>query len=53
MFCIPHYVSVGVTKSKRLRWIRHVGRMGEKGGAYRLFVVKREGRRPLGRPRRR
>jgi hypothetical protein len=27
--------------------------MGEKRGAYRIFVGKPEGRRPLGRPRRR
>jgi late competence protein required for DNA uptake (superfamily II DNA/RNA helicase) len=27
--------------------------MGEKGNVYRLLVGKREGKRPLGRPRRR
>jgi hypothetical protein len=27
--------------------------MGEKSGAYRIFVGRPEGRRPLGRPRRR
>jgi hypothetical protein len=31
----------------------HVARMGEGKGAYRIFVGKPEGRRPLGRPRRR
>jgi hypothetical protein len=31
----------------------HVARMGEKRNAYRLLVGKLEGRRPLGRPRRR
>jgi hypothetical protein len=31
----------------------HVARRGEKRNAYRLLVVKPEGRRPLGRPRRR
>jgi hypothetical protein len=30
-----------------------VARMGEKRGAYRILVVRPEGRRPLGRPRRR
>jgi hypothetical protein len=32
---------------------RHVARMGEMRGAYRALVGKPEGRRPLGRPRRR
>jgi hypothetical protein len=32
---------------------RHVARLGEKRNAYRLLVEKPEGRRPLGRPRRR
>jgi hypothetical protein len=35
------------------RWVGHVARMGEKRNAYRLLVGKSEGRRPLGRPRRR
>jgi hypothetical protein len=40
-------------KSKRVRWAGHVARMGEKKNAYRLLVGKPEGRRPLGRLRRR
>ena len=35
------------------RWAGHVARMGEERGAYRVLVGKPEGRRPLGRPRRR
>jgi hypothetical protein len=31
---------------------RHVARMGEKSKAYRLLVGKPDGKRPLGRPRR-
>jgi hypothetical protein len=31
---------------------RHVGRMGEKKNAYRILVGSPEGKRPLGRPRR-
>jgi hypothetical protein len=31
----------------------HVARMGENGSAYRLLVGKPEGKRPLGKPRRR
>jgi hypothetical protein len=38
---------------RRMRWAGHVARMGEKRNAYRLLVGKPEGRRPLGRPRRR
>jgi hypothetical protein len=36
-----------------MRWAAHVGRRGESRGVYRVFVVKPEGKRPLGRPRRR
>ena len=32
-----------------MRWARHVGRMGQRTGAYRVFVGKPEGTRPLGR----
>jgi hypothetical protein len=37
----------------RMRWAGHVVRMGEVRGAYNILVGKPEGRRPLGRPRRR
>ena len=40
-------------KSRRLRWAGHVARMGEGRGVYRVLVGKAEGRRPLGRHRRR
>jgi hypothetical protein len=40
-------------KSRRMRWAGHVACMGEKINAYRILVGKPEGRRPLGRPRRR
>jgi hypothetical protein len=40
-------------KSRRMRWARHVARMGETRNAYRILVGKPEGKRPLGRPRRR
>ena len=42
-----------VIKSRRMRWPGHVARMGEEMVVYRLLVGKPEGRRPLGRPRRR
>jgi hypothetical protein len=44
---------VRVIKSRRMRWAGHVARMGERRGAYRVLVVKPEGRRPLGRRRHR
>jgi hypothetical protein len=43
---------VRVIKARRMRWAGHVARMGEVRGAYNLFVWRPEGRRPLGRPRR-
>ena len=36
-----------------MRWAGHVARMGEEKGVYRVLLGKPEGRRPLGRPRRR
>jgi hypothetical protein len=36
-----------------MRWVGHVARMRENKNAYSLLVGKPEGRRPLGRPRRR
>jgi hypothetical protein len=44
---------IQVIKSRRMRWAGHIARMGEKIGAYRILVGRPEGRRPLGRPRRR
>jgi hypothetical protein len=44
---------VRVIKSRRMRWAGHVARMGKERGVYRFWVGKPEGRRPLGRPRRR
>jgi hypothetical protein len=39
-------------KSRRMRWVGHVARMGEIRSAYKMLVGKREGKRPLGRPKR-
>jgi hypothetical protein len=44
---------IRIIKSRRMRWAGYVSRMGEKRNAYRLLVGKPEGKRPLGRPRRR
>jgi hypothetical protein len=44
---------VRVIKSRRMRWADNVARRGERRSIYRDFVGKREGKIPLGRPRRR
>ena len=44
---------VRVIKSRRLRWAGRVARMEEGKVVHRVFVGKPEGKRPLGRPRRR
>ena len=44
---------VRVIKSRRMSWAGHVARMWEGRGVYRVLVGKPEGKRPLGRPRRR
>jgi hypothetical protein len=45
--------NVRIIKSRRIIWAGHVARKGEKRNAYRILVVKPEGKRPLERPRRR
>jgi hypothetical protein len=42
-----------IIKTRRMRWAGHAARIGEKRNAYRLLVGKPEGKKPLGRPRRR
>jgi hypothetical protein len=44
---------VRVIKARRMRWAGHVVCMGEVMGAYNSLGLRPEGRRPLGRPRRR
>ena len=51
MYSSPNIVRV--IKSRRMRWAGHVARMGEERGVYGVLVRKPEGRRQLGRPRRR
>jgi hypothetical protein len=43
---------VRVIKSRRMRRAGHVAPMGEGSGVYRVLVLKSEGKRSLGRPRR-
>ena len=42
-----------VIKSRRMRWAGHVARMEEGRSVHKVLVRKPEGKRPLGRPRRR
>jgi len=49
--CCSHNI-VWVIKL-RMIWVGNVARMGERRGVYRVLVGKPEGKRPLGRPRRR
>jgi len=51
LYCSPNIVRV--IKSRRIRWVGHVARMGEERVLYRVLVGKPEGKRPMGRPRRR
>jgi hypothetical protein len=51
LYCAPDIVRV--MKSGRMRWAGNVACMGERRGVYRVLVRKPDGKRPLGRPRRR
>jgi len=51
LYCSPNIIRV--IKSRRMRWVGHVARMGEKRVVYRVLVGKTEGKRQLGRSRRR
>jgi len=51
LYCSPNIMRV--IKSRRMRWAGHVARMGEERGSIGSLVGKPEGKRPLGRPRRR
>ena len=51
LYSLPNIVRV--VKSRRIRWAGHVARMGQGRGVYRVLVGKSEGKRPLGRTRRR
>jgi len=51
MFRINKFIIM--IKSRRMRWAGHVACMVEERGVYRVLVGKPEGKRPMGRPRRR
>jgi hypothetical protein len=46
-------IIVRVIKSRRMRWVGHLARMGERRGAYKVLVGKLEGKRRHGRSKRR
>jgi len=51
LYSLPNIVRV--VKSRRMKWVGHVARMREGRVVHRVLVGKPEGKRPLGRPRRR
>jgi len=46
------YCIINCVACYRIRWEGHVSHVGERRGVYRVLVRKPEGKRPLGRPRR-
>ena len=51
LYSLPNIVQV--VKLRRIRWAEQVALMGEERGIHRVLVGKSEGKKPLGRPRRR
>ena len=51
LHCSPG--TLRVLKSRRMKWVGYVARIGEGRVVYRFLVGKPEGKRPMGRPRRR
>jgi len=51
LYSLPSIVRV--VKSRRMRWAGHMSLMGEGRVLHRILAGKPEGKRPLGRPRRR
>jgi hypothetical protein len=51
LYSLPNIVRL--IKSRRMRGVGHVARMGERRGVYRILVGRPESKRPLGRRRRR
>jgi hypothetical protein len=51
VYCPPNII--WMIKSRRMRWVQHVARIGGMRNAYKIVVGKPEGKRPLGRPMRR
>jgi hypothetical protein len=45
--------TIRMITSRRMRWAGYVSRIEEMRNVYKILVQKPEGKRPLGRPRRR
>jgi hypothetical protein len=53
MTCVSSPNTVTMIKSRRMRWAGHAAHMGKERGVYTVLVGRSEGKKPLGRPRRR
>jgi hypothetical protein len=53
LICIPHLIFFRVIKSRIMRWTGLVASMDKRRSLHRILVGKPEGKRPLGRYRRR
>ena len=51
LYCSSNIIRV--IKLRRMRWAEHVARIGQRRCAYRILMGKTQGKRPLGRARRR
>jgi len=49
LYCSPKIIRE--IKLRRMRWVRHVARMGDRRSAHRVLMGRHEGKRPLGKPR--
>jgi hypothetical protein len=53
IICTIHQNIIRVIRARKMKWTRHAARMDEMRNAYNILVGKPEGKRQLGRPRRR
>jgi hypothetical protein len=51
LIILTGHASCSVIKSRKMRWVGNLARMGKKRGVYRVLLGKPEVKRPLGRPR--
>jgi hypothetical protein len=51
LYASPNIITV--SKSRRVKWVGHVARIGEMRNAHNIFIGKPEGKIPCGRPRHR
>jgi len=51
LYALPSIIMV--VKSRRVRYTRHEARMGKMRNAHKILIRRPEGKKPLGKPRRR